>query len=380
MKKIPLLFILVYLTISCSGKFSKQDSKLFTLDLSKEYEKIVLSINDIVDIAYVPLCSDSTIMLSDNINICTTNKFIVTTDNQTGDIFCFDKNGKVISHINKRGQGPEEYFMIGGVQFNEESQQVYIWSIFDYSIKVYDLAGNFKKKISLSDSGDKFFNILSMLWVDDKGLFYSIRDMQGEEYYYISDTKEQINPTILYNVDPKDNINIYIHDINDNNIKSIAPDLNLFSSFDDKIYISIPSNDTIFEYVNNMLLPVIGIINRELNDCKIISEILYQTDEYYFVKSTYLQYDFRKNIGLDKKYHRINKKTGDIKEIKFINQDYKTQSIENLSKPLYISSNELFEASEKGLLDGKLELEKLKISEESNGVVMCFKRKYYGTN
>lgn len=75
-------------------------------------------------------------------------KWIVARDiNQmtTGNIFLFDRKGKFIRKINRRGNGPEEYIHITGINIDELHEEILVYSNALRKILVYDLYGNFKR-------------------------------------------------------------------------------------------------------------------------------------------------------------------------------------------------------------------------------------------
>lgn len=53
---------------------------------------------------------------------------IVMLNNVKGDIFIFDGNGKIVSHFNHKGQGPEEYLNLSAAMaYDEANREIFIW-------------------------------------------------------------------------------------------------------------------------------------------------------------------------------------------------------------------------------------------------------------
>jgi hypothetical protein len=64
-----------------------------------------------------------------------------------GDIFVYDRTGKAIRKINRKGQGDEEYVNILGVILDEDNNEIYVHTHYERKIKVYDLYGKFKRSL-----------------------------------------------------------------------------------------------------------------------------------------------------------------------------------------------------------------------------------------
>jgi sugar lactone lactonase YvrE len=74
-----------------------------------------------------------------------------------GNIFVYDRAGKAIKKINRKGQGGEEYVNILGVILDEDNNEIYVHSHSGRKIQVYDLYGEFKRSIQYKKNTNGMF-------------------------------------------------------------------------------------------------------------------------------------------------------------------------------------------------------------------------------
>lgn len=149
--KIVYLSLLSLITFSCY----RSDDPIFKIDPRKFIEnKITLS--DIADdIKYVPL--DNSIPFI-NFAYLLTPDFLYVSAKGIG-ILKFDRDGKLIKTIGKRGRGPEEFLY--GMAFTVDCLSGNVFVLDPGSVKVYSPSGIYLRNISLKDfsSGFGFSNI-----------------------------------------------------------------------------------------------------------------------------------------------------------------------------------------------------------------------------
>ena len=141
------LFIIVINFLVGHTYITKADNNLISVDVNKNYPKKELILQDLFDVEYLPLeTKDESITFGFIQDV--SEKWIVARDiNQmtTGNIFLFDRKGKFIRKINRRGNGPEEYIHITGINIDELHEEILVYSNALRKILVYDLYGNFKR-------------------------------------------------------------------------------------------------------------------------------------------------------------------------------------------------------------------------------------------
>ena len=59
-----------------------------------------------------------------------------------GNIFVYDRSGKAIRKINRKGQGGEEYTSCRSITLDEENEELFVNDNYAKKIRVYDLEGN----------------------------------------------------------------------------------------------------------------------------------------------------------------------------------------------------------------------------------------------
>ena len=96
--------------------------------------------------------TDESLLSSQNINrVFFTSDYIIVVQNghgAFGAIFFFDRNGKYVRQISRRGQGPGEYTSMWSVMFDEQNQQLIVYDMHPKRILFYDIYGNFIRDIS----------------------------------------------------------------------------------------------------------------------------------------------------------------------------------------------------------------------------------------
>ena len=144
-----ILVIILMITAGCSENRQSNDS-LITIEVTKSYPKKELILQDIFDVEYIALETNEEFVTSSfilNIGksiIAVRNSGVIT----EGDIFFFDRTGKGLRKINRRGQGPGEYIAVQILVLDEDNNEMFV---FDMSVNsfilVYDLYGNFKRHL-----------------------------------------------------------------------------------------------------------------------------------------------------------------------------------------------------------------------------------------
>jgi len=146
--KIKVLFVLIFFYLMGSQLVSSQSTavNLPIIDISKNHPKKEIIIQEIADIEYVALETTDDILLSERAVLSyISDKYILVYEPVLGDIFVFNRNGKICSQFNHKGQSGKEYSWIrAGVIFDEKNEEIYVCS---QSIQVYKINGEFKRTL-----------------------------------------------------------------------------------------------------------------------------------------------------------------------------------------------------------------------------------------
>ena len=141
-----------FLLIGCwSSNQKQQTGSLPIIDLSKNHPTKEIILQDIADIEYIPLETTNDILLGQfsNLNYVSDN-YIIISDILQG-IFIFNRKGKIISHINCKGNGPQEYIQIGLTLFDENNKELFITDSSTRRFLVYSINGEFKRAWKFAD-------------------------------------------------------------------------------------------------------------------------------------------------------------------------------------------------------------------------------------
>lgn len=191
-------------------------------------------------IKYVPLETNNTVLLSDELQVYYTKEYLFIGDQQTNLFYRFDKDGKFINAIGKKGGGPGEYTQALFFFVDEKLNDFYIIGTQAKAIYVYDFSGTFKRKMDLTESpwginksGDNF-------------VFYNNRFNRIRN---ASDTKE----LFLVNKDGK-LIKSTPTSIKDEELDMMLFELPFFYTYKDQLFYKNPLVDQVFLIENNLNL------------------------------------------------------------------------------------------------------------------------------
>ena len=160
------------------------------IDISKSYPKKEIQLQDIADLEYIPLETSDDVLLGQLPFLAyVSDNYIVIADIQRGDIFAFNRNGKIVSHFNRIGQGGEEYVGItsGGVIFDEKNEEICVLSSQTHRFLVYSLNGEYKRTLKYSAD----LMIREAYNFDDETLlvydeYFSYREINEKPYMLMS--------------------------------------------------------------------------------------------------------------------------------------------------------------------------------------------------
>lgn len=148
------------------SKGQKQTGKndFITVNVVKNYSpKKELVLQDFMDVEYIALETNDD-FINQGLVLDIGKEFMLVKNRiDDGNIFVYNRLGKAIRKINRKGQGGEEYISLYSVTLDEESEEMFVNDILAGKIVVYDLYGNFKRSFKkLNGTGARFYlNIFS---------------------------------------------------------------------------------------------------------------------------------------------------------------------------------------------------------------------------
>lgn len=396
--KTSLFIILICILAGCTNRpLRVSESELSILDLTKNYPKRELAINEIAEVEYVPLETTDSSVIATGIMTNISEKYIITTD-VFGPVFIFDRKGKHLRTLHARGQGPEEYNMIYAFAVDFPEEEFYVTDYKSKRIQVYDFTGKWKRTLKIS-----------------KELFYDCLFNYNEQYligvneFYDTPNFDNLpmNKTPYHLLDKKTSTHKPVPIIIDNWISktlerkavkvgenttimettalSLIPRL-WANSYD--FFISEFSKDTLYSFKNGQLLPLaIRYPSVESCDIPVVIAPIFYTDNYLLFKPVTLRLD------KDYKYAPYdeaplllwNRKTDEIQHVTRLYDSNRGKYIksnmhnERSEQPNFFMTKmkafQLCEEYEAGKLKGKLKEVASKLKEDDNDVIAIYKLK-----
>ena len=173
-------FILLLIIISgCQYKNQKyKTADLPVIDISKNYPERKIHLQDIADVEYVQLETTDSVLLGLAVLRYVSDKYIILYDALQYEVFVFNRNGKILSHFNHRGQGGQEYIIISNLFFDEKNEEIFVSDFSVHRILVYSIAGEYKRTIKYS----KDFVFLYAYNFDDSTILVYDLAMDNKNY------------------------------------------------------------------------------------------------------------------------------------------------------------------------------------------------------
>lgn len=163
MKRINVISVIIlFLAIATESRGQKQtgSNDFITVNVVKDYSpKKELILQDFMDVEYVALETNDD-FINQGIVLDIGNEFVLVKNSNRindGNIFVYDRTGKAIRKINRKGQSGEEYISLYTVTLDEENKEMFVNDILGKKIVVYDLYGNFKRSFKHKNGTDSQF-------------------------------------------------------------------------------------------------------------------------------------------------------------------------------------------------------------------------------
>lgn len=162
------MFLLTGGMVGCGTSSTQEKEDLIVVDVSKDYPKKELILQDLFDVEYIPLeTTDEFVTLG---WLQAIGKDVMIVRNMfaaDGNIFIYDRKGKAVRKINRRGQGNEEYYATNGIYLDDEKGEMFVGNLQQRKIMTYDLFGNFKRSFLFKEGEDED----TKSWVYYKAIF-----------------------------------------------------------------------------------------------------------------------------------------------------------------------------------------------------------------
>ncbi len=153
MQKKYFLIVIILGVLSCKSTSKVENSDTQTLNVHfKETPKIILKLSSYIDsISYVKLETTPDNLIGEVYDVEFVNGKYYIYDQLTESFFIFNEQGKFVNKIHKKGQGPEEYLVIGTFDINPKDGSIHIFDEYKGKMIVYSKDGKFLKNFSLKE-------------------------------------------------------------------------------------------------------------------------------------------------------------------------------------------------------------------------------------
>ena len=405
--KIFFLFFLLFI-ISCSNSKQKttdatglDKSKTSAIDSSGmnnefgiieimadgDYPEKTINLEDIAEVRYVPLETTDQSLIQGIHKMATSENKIIICDLAQNRVFIFDKEGHLITSINKEGPGPQEYSSIQNFAVDFQKEEIYICDYpLKYRILTYSFEGDFIRESKLDQ---KIWPSILYNYDENHLIAYDNYNMESSEkankqpYSLINKGNGQVSPLPLTIENRKSN---RVMTSDGDKFMSFSIDIDPMIKTDDGVVISDFALDTIYKYTDHKLIPI-GV--RKNLGQKDLSSFCAYSSNYSFFNIVKMEVD-EKNIKnapseVDAKFFFLDRKSSSISEVKIQMSDVITKKdirwdcygrdLHESGVTRTFKASTLMKLLKEHRLNGKLKEIASKLGEDDNPVLMLAKFK-----
>ena len=388
MNKTNLILAIILLVMAGCGEGKQSTDDLIIVDVTKSYSsKKELILQDFMDVEYIVLETNDEFLNQGFVWAIGKNHLLVTNQSVyvSGDIFVYDRTGKALQKFNRKGQGPEEYLLSFGLMLDEENNEIYVHSLPEKKIQVYDLYGNYKRSLQYKENNNGMSYSEIAIYDKDNLICYDKFNNNGE---FVLISKEDGRITQIIEIPSKDT-EIYKVIDRDGGHVTVGPDYvrGIYQN-NGRWVLSEVLSDTVYNLLPDYSLhpylvktPSIQSMNPEVF---LVLRLL--SDRYIFMETVKNEFNYNSGTGYPKKYLMYDTHEKDYFGYTIYNGDYTTKKEIFLSvlRPVNheieswqpLEAYQLVEDYKKGILkDGKLKEIAATLDEEDNAVIMLVKHK-----
>ena len=387
MKNIHYILMTGLLLMAGCGEKKQVSDTIVTVDVTADYPKKELILQDFMDVEYIPLETNREFITMGWLHAVGKNVIIVRNRNRTtdGDIFIFDRNGKGVKKINRLGGGNEEYQFLLGITLDEDNNEIFVNDHWRRKIMVYDLAGNFKRSF---DHKQGWYS-MDIYNFDRDNLICringTVNDTKPNKFAVIS--KQDGSMTKEISIPCKKKVSSLIYSEDSSYVMPIR-NRTLVPYHADSWMLMDDSSDTIYKIrTNYSLIPLIARTpSIESMKPGIFLYPAVITDRYYFMQTVKAEWNWVAGTGHERTDLIYDKQENALFEYVLYNADFTNKHQTSMVSEITVGNDEiavvqkleadeLIEAYEKGHLKGKLKKIAARLEEDSNPVLMLVKYK-----
>jgi hypothetical protein len=384
-KLIVVLLAALSVLTGCTGGKPSADG-LVTVDVTASYPEKELILQDFLDVEYIPLETNDEFIVQADVQAVGRDMIIIRGQRSSGDIFIFDRNGKALRKINRKGQGGEEYTDITCITLDEENGELFVNDASAMKILVYDTDGKFRRSFA-HQKDTRYRNVYSFgrenlicydgtsgIWISDdvpkKHSFTIISKQDGSVTGEIFIPFEKNKSAMMMERGENGSISISIPSV-DYPVIPCPDNLMLVELSSDTVYACSPD-----QRLTPFIARTPSIQSMEPEVFLFLSTV---TGRYYFMETVKKEYDFAAQTGFPRTNLMYDRQEKAIYEFTVYNSDYSDKEpVYMAAKPVNrevatweaLEAFELVEALEKGRLKGRLKEIAAGLDEDSNPVLM----------
>lgn len=389
MKKSTLISAIILYIIAgwgCKQSNASNDG-IITVNVTENYPKKELILQDFMDVEYIALETKDDFINQGFVQDIGKDIILVKNRNDDGDIFVYNRAGKALTKINRKGQGGEEYIYITNITLDEDNREMFVNDHFLQKIVVYDLYGKFKRYFKYKENREDMFYTHIFNYDKDNLICY---DQYNKERTFVLISKQNgiITKEIKLPFKKKKLLQKVLIDKENNTEFMVTPGpYHSIIPFKGNWVLLELSSDTVYTFLPDYSLrpfivriPSIQSMNPE--DFLILRLL---SDRYYFMETIKNVYDFDTNRGFPKTFFMYDKKDKVFFRYNVYNSDFSIKKgiYMNALRPVNheieswqpLEAPQLVEFYKKGELNGKLKEIAATLDEESNPVIMLIKHK-----
>jgi hypothetical protein len=378
--------IILFFLTGCGGNRQSADS-LITVDVTATYPKKDLILQDFMDVEYIPLETTDEFINQGFVQAIGKEIILVKNRVNDGDIFVYDRTGKALRKINRRGEGGEEYVNVYNITLDENKEEMFVNDIFSQRIVVYDLYGNFKRSFKHKDgSGFRFYTDI-FNYDEDNLICY---DQYNEEIAFLLVSKQDGSITkeikipfeekVLLQQRRKDEASNMTYTVTPGPYRAISP-------CDGNWALSELSSDTVYTFLPDQSLRPFLVRTPPVRSMEpgVFLMLRFFSDRYIFMETIKNEYDFDTNDGFPRTFFMYDRQKKAFSGYTLYNGDFsnKKEIYLNALRPVNheieswqpLEASDLVVAYEKDKLKGRLKEIAAGLDEEDNPVIMLVKHK-----
>jgi hypothetical protein len=383
-KTSAILSVILFVMAGCGGGNRQSTDDFITVDVTKSYSpKKALILQDFMDVEYIPLETNDDFLNQGFVQDIGKEIILVRNRRNDGDIFVYDRTGKALRKINRKGQGGEEYLNILGITLDENNNEMYVHTHFERKIKVYDLYGKFKRSLQYRENTNGMFYTDIVNYDKDHLICF---DKFNKERAFVLISKQDGSITEKIEIPFKETKLLWQFDAN----RDIPADPGFYRtiiSFKDKWILLEHSSDTVYQFLPDYSLRPFLVRTPSIQSMEpeVFLILRLFSDRYYFMETVKNVYDFNTGRGFPKTFFMYDKQEKAFFGYTVYNGDYSTKKeiYMNVLRPVNheiesyqpLEADQLVESYRKGELKGKLKEIAATLDEDSNPVIMLLKHK-----